>query len=188
MPPTKKITRQMVLDAAFAVVRREGHECLNVRRVAGEMGCSTQPVMYHFKTVEELRREVYRAADEYHSRYIYPGPEAEDPLLALGLNYIRFAGEEPRLFRFLFQTDQLGGKDLASLAEDPALSPLLGLVTGETGCPAAEAGALFLALFAAAHGCASLLANNAMPFDEASCRTLLTNVYLGLVRGKGEQA
>ena len=30
-------------------------------------------------------------------------PPRQDPILGIGLNYIRFSVEEPQLFRFLFQ-------------------------------------------------------------------------------------
>ena len=40
-----------------------------------------------------------------------PKDTDENPMLALGLNYVRFGQEEKNLFRFLFQTDKFGGKD-----------------------------------------------------------------------------
>ena len=52
MPPKSKITREMVVDAALAIIRRGGVEGVTVRAVAEELGCSTQPVMYHFTTVD----------------------------------------------------------------------------------------------------------------------------------------
>ena len=57
MPPKPKINRQMILDAAFEIVREQGHEMVNARTIAEKLKCSTQPVMYHFKTMEEIRKE-----------------------------------------------------------------------------------------------------------------------------------
>ena len=51
MPPKAKITRDMIIEAGIKVVREKGAESLNVRQVAAVLGCSTQPVMYHFSTV-----------------------------------------------------------------------------------------------------------------------------------------
>lgn len=48
MPPRAKITKEMVVDAAFELVRAEGIERVNARTVSQKLGCSTQPVMYHF--------------------------------------------------------------------------------------------------------------------------------------------
>ena len=59
MPPRVKITKDMVVDAAFEVVREMGAENINVRTVAKKLGCSTQPIMYHFATIKELKKTVY---------------------------------------------------------------------------------------------------------------------------------
>ena len=48
MPPKVKVTREMVADASFEVIRKSGHENLNVRTIAEHIGCSTQPVLYNF--------------------------------------------------------------------------------------------------------------------------------------------
>ena len=59
-------------------------------------------VMYHFATIEELKKAAFQKTDEYHTEYLMNIPETqEDVLLGIGLNYIRFAVEEPNLFRFL---------------------------------------------------------------------------------------
>ena len=53
MPPKVKITKEMIIDAAFEIARSEGAENINARTISKKLGCSTQPVMYHFKTIEE---------------------------------------------------------------------------------------------------------------------------------------
>ena len=52
MPPKAKVTREMIIDAAFEIIRNTGVETVNARTVSKELNCSTQPVMYHFKTIE----------------------------------------------------------------------------------------------------------------------------------------
>ncbi|MCM1428136.1 MAG: TetR family transcriptional regulator, partial [Eubacterium sp.] len=105
MPPKAKISKEMVIDAAFEVARAEGAENVNARTVAQKLGCSTQPVMYHFATIEELKRAAYEKADAYHTEYLMNIREKQESvMLGIGINYIRFAVEEPNLFRFLFQS------------------------------------------------------------------------------------
>ena len=67
MPPRTRITREMITDAAVAVIRRKGFENVNARSVAGELHCSTQPVMYHFATIDALKRAAYAQADRIHT-------------------------------------------------------------------------------------------------------------------------
>ena len=102
MPPKTRITGEMVVNAAVSVIREYGFENVNARTVAQQLHCSTQPVMYHFATIDELKRAAYAQADQLHSHYLMDIPPGHDPILGLGLQYIRFAVEEPLLFRFFF--------------------------------------------------------------------------------------
>ena len=55
MPAKAKVTKEMIVDAAFAIAREAGVENINARTVSKRLRCSTQPVMYHFATMEELK-------------------------------------------------------------------------------------------------------------------------------------
>lgn len=183
MPPKTKISREMILEAAFKLVREEGDEAVNARRIAEYLDCSTQPVMYNFKTIEELRQEVYGMVDKYHTDYIMAVEEEVDsPLLAIGLNYIRFGNEEKNLFRFLFQTNQFSGMDLNALFADPALEGMLKMIAGSMKGDLAAAETLFRKVAVMAHGYASLLANNALEYDEDACSGDLTDVFMSAMR------
>lgn len=188
MPPKPKINKQMILDASFEIVREQGHELINARTIAEKLGCSTQPVMYNFKTIEEIREETYKMADEYHTGFIMPkGDNGYDPLLELGLNYIRFGYEEKNLFRFLFQTNSFAGLNVQALMSDPGIGEMLRMVMAGFGCTKKEAQDVFFNLFISAHGIASLLANNAMEYEEDSFRRALENMYNNLKnRGSNE--
>lgn len=187
MPPKLKVTKQMILDAAFRIVREQGGDALNVRAIAKELGCSTQPVLYQFHSIAEVRAEVVRLADEYHTGYILPGGDAREPFLELGLNYVRFGCEERNLFRFLFQSDQFAGMDFAALFDSPQLEPMLALVARAVPCGADEAKDIFKTFFITVHGYASLLANNAMAYEKDQCETVLRTVFHALIAAKGEE-
>lgn len=183
MPPKTKISREMILETAFRLVREEGEGAVNARRIAESLDCSTQPVMYNFSTIEELRREVYKMADEYHTGYIMSLDGAEDsPLLAVGLNYIRFGYEEKNLFRFLFQTGQFSGMNLNDLFSDPALTGVLDMIANAAGGDLASAKDVFRKIAVMAHGYASLYANNALEYDEDACSRDLRDVFNGAVK------
>lgn len=183
MPPKAKISREMIVEAGLGVIRRNGHESLSVRSVAAELGCSTQPVMYHYKSVSELRADVYAAADELHTKYITAEDDtAGNPLLSLGLRYILFANEEKHLFRFLFQSDGFGGRSLGELlgsgeASDVIIQPLC----QAAGLDEKQALEVFSGLFVCVHGAASLLANNSMEYDKAYFAGLLENTFKGAI-------
>ena len=170
-----------MIEAAFELVRREGYDALTARALAAELGCSTQPIMYRFPDLSELREEVYRRADEFHTRYILEGGD----LLGIGLRYVRFAAEEPRLFRFLFQSGHFDGESLQGLIHAPEAAPLLQAM-GPLGADDPEAAARdFECLYVAVHGYASLIANNAMDFDELAIEKVLLKIG-GAVISEGD--
>ena len=188
MPPKARVTREMILDAAFDLVRSQGQAALNVRAVAHRLGCSTQPVLYNFATVAALKEAVYRKADAFHTAYILPkAAPGDQALLQLGLTYVRFGHEEKHLFRFLFESNRFGGMDLKGLLRGPGVDELVGILSQGLGCGAAEAEQMFLTFFAVAHGLASLLANNAMAYEETECTGMLETVFYGaLASMKGD--
>lgn len=188
MPPKAKITRDMIIEAGIKVVREKGAESLNVRQVAAVLGCSTQPVMYHFSTVSELKAAVYAAADELHTAFIMtPDESIGDPFLSIGLRYIRFAAEERELFRFLFQSGKFGNMSFSELMEQEENSPLLAPLCSGAGLDEAQAREVFSVLFMCVHGAACLIANNSMEYEEEHFKKLLTRTFFGVigaVRGK----
>ena len=181
MPPRTRITREMILDAAVAVVRRDGFEGVNARTVSQELRCSTQPVMYHFATIEELKRSAYEQADRLHSEYMMTVPPEQDLILGIGLNYVRFAVEEPQLFRFLFQSGYAPESDLLAMIDSPELLGVLDAMQAGSGLDRKQTKDVFLTVAMFAHGCASLIANNALVFDEALIARHLERAWNGAV-------
>lgn len=70
MPPKPKVTKDMIIEAAFEIARDAGAEQINARTVSERLNCSTQPVMYHFATIAELKQAAYAKANLYHSEYL----------------------------------------------------------------------------------------------------------------------
>ena len=182
MPPRAKITKEMIVDTAFCIVQEQGIDKVTARSISEKLNCSTQPVLYHFATIEEIKDNVYKKADEYHTGYIMNmEQDCENPMLAIGVNYIRFAMEERNLFRFLFQSDEFSGFGIMDLVESEEIGPLLEVLKQELDMPMEQVKKVFSTLFIFVHGYASLYANNTMVFDERMVLEALDNVFLGAV-------
>lgn len=189
MPPKAKITKEMIVDAAFEIVREEGVAKVTARRISEQLKCSTQPVLYYFPTVEEIKKMVYAKSDEYHAIYLMSGEkDYGNPMLTMGMNYIRFAIEERNLFRFLFQTNELSGVSLLDLLESEELLPMLTVLQNELNLSMEDTKDVFSTLFIFIHGYASLYANNAMVYDETNVIKALKKIFEGAVCAtKGEK-
>jgi AcrR family transcriptional regulator len=184
MAPKTSVTRDMIVEAAVEVVREAGAEAVNVRAVARKLICSTQPVMYQFASMEYLKRAVYERIDRLHTEFLMRSAGERDPLLEIGLNYIRFAVEEPRLFRFLFQSGRFSGLSLEDLIRAPEAADVLAAVRTEEDLTTEEAAAFFEPLVAVVHGYASLIANNGMIYDPDTIRRALLMIAEGIERGR----
>lgn len=180
--PKTKITREMVVDAAFDIARTIGIENVNARTVAEKAGCSTQPVMYHFARIEELKRAVYEKADRFHSDYLMSiaNPE-EGTMLGIGLNYIRFAICEPNLFRFLFQSGYAVDNSLLEMVDSEELKPLLAMMSTAMEMTVEQTKEVFVTIALFAHGYASIIANNSLEYDENTVSAHLERAYRGAV-------
>lgn len=181
MPPRATITKEMVIEAGLGIVRGEGIESLNVRKIAAALKCSTQPVMYHYKTVDELKADIYAAADAFHTEYITQSDGSAEPMLAIGLNYIRFAEKEKHLFRFLFQSDKFRNMGLGEMVSGEEAEFLIRPLEEQSGLSGEQAKKVFETLFICVHGYACLLANNSMEYNEADCAEMLKKIYTSTV-------
>ncbi len=182
MPPTAKITKEMVINAAFEVARTEGAENINARIVSKKLNCSTQPVMYHFATIEELKKAAYEKTGEFHTEYLLNNQENQkDVMLKIGLNYIRFAVEEPNLFRFLFQSGFAKENNMLEMINSEELTPVLSVMQEAMKLNAEQTKNVFITLAMFVHGYASLIANNSFEYDEGLAAEHLKQVYKGAI-------
>lgn len=154
-----------------------------------QLNCSTQPVLYYFSTVEDIKKAVYEKADTYHTNYIMNlENDYGNPLLTIGMNYIKFAIEERNLFCFIFQSNEFSGTNLFDLLNAEELSPLLMVLQQQLELSQDLTKEIFSTLFIFVHGYASLFANNQMFYDEEQLINALTKVFYGAVStAKGER-
>ena len=166
MPPKTRITKDMIVQAAVEVAKQNGYENINARTVSGQLHCSTQPVMYHFSTIDAIKRAAYARVDHLHSEYMMTIPPKQHPVLGIGLNYIRFAVEEPQLFRFLFQSGYAKENSLLEMIDSEELIPVLTAMQESVGLSREKTKRVFLTVAMFAHGYASIIANNGLEYDE----------------------
>ena len=96
MAPKKRINREDILAGAVRVIQKGGPSALSARNLAGELGCSTQPLYSAFQNFEELQEKLL-----VHIRETYLAVRCSS-YKEFGRAFLRFAGEEPALFQFLY--------------------------------------------------------------------------------------
>ena len=100
-----KITKDMILEAAFDIVREKGLEEVSNRSIAKRLECSIRPIYYQFNNSDELKRELYNKIEKYFYKYIMDNMIDNIPYYRqVGINYIKFAREEKNFFKILFMS------------------------------------------------------------------------------------
>ena len=189
MPAIAKVTKEMIIDAAFEIAKEMGSENINARTVSQKLGCSTQPVLYHFKTIEDVRIAAHKRGFECHISYVTNlSGKYERPMLEVGMRHIQVAVEQKNLFRFLFHSNYYTGVSLSDWLTEENLGSIFSILKRQAKVDDRQAYSIFSQIFLVTHGIASLLANNTMVYDEAYCINTLSNAYFGtmyLIKEKG---
>lgn len=102
--PKQRITKEMVVAAAFQIARQSGMEKVLVKNIADELGCSVQPIYSYCKNMDGLREEVCNKARDFIQEYIVSHIDESDLFRSTGRAYIQLAKEEPHILKiFLLQ-------------------------------------------------------------------------------------
>ncbi len=179
MPPKCKFKKDDVISAALTLVREGGASALTARALAERLGSSPKPIFGLFSGMDAVLEETLTAADALYQSYLRADMAAGEfpPYKASGMAYIRFAREEPALFRLLFMRDRTG----EPLTEDrESVRPMLDLIMQNLGIDEDAAYRFHLELWIYVHGMATMIATAYLDWDMAFVSRALTDAYEGL--------
>lgn len=112
MPPIVKFSKDDIINVAYDIVKKEGFNSLNARRIAKELKSSIQPIFHNFKNMEELKESVNNKIYKKYEEYMLSGINEEKGYKNTGLSFIRFAKDYPEFFKSMFmQKTDLSFKD-----------------------------------------------------------------------------
>ena len=133
MPAVRKASREQIIDAAVAVLRDDGFSAINARSVAKKLGCSTQPIYFSFKNMDELKAALTERAIELHTQRVRDSLRAHEGsdsrYSSYGMGFVKFAAEEKQLFRWLY----LEGHQLGPYQNDVLLPEIIAVIVEECG-------------------------------------------------------
>jgi AcrR family transcriptional regulator len=182
MPPRVKFTKEEIVEAALRVTREGGIDSLTARSLAAELGASTRPMFTYFETVDELKHEVHEVAKGIYKTYIERGLAEPVPFLGVGQNTIRFAREEPELFRLLFlqKPDGADGGAAEALAfsQDLVRDSIMGIYKMD----AYEADCYYRNLWLIAFSFCAMIAAGECPYTDEQMSAMFTEVSLAVCK------
>lgn len=104
--------RAALLDAAEAILERDGIAALTLRAAAREAGVSHAAPAHHFGSLSGLLSELaasgfVRFRERMQAEAEAAGPDAEVRVIGLGRGYVGFARACPGLFLLMFRSERL---------------------------------------------------------------------------------
>ena len=129
------------------------------------------------------------AAKRLYNEYVRQGLEQKPAFKHVGMQYIHFAVNEPKLFQLLFMSEQ---KEIPNLSEvlsliDQNYQNIYLSIMEEYGVDERTAERLYRHLWIYTHGIASLCATKVCAFDESEMNDMLTEVFVGLLQREKQE-
>ncbi len=157
MARKEQITKQMILDGAFDLVRTQGIEMLTARKLAAHISCSTQPIFRVYANMEELSQEVFVKAKAFYEQFCLDFEQTNDtPFVDLGLCYITFAKKELNLFKLLFLTPHDDNNTMYDLINGAQNAFVIKQLRRINNLDMNKAGDIFMKVFIFMHGMACM--------------------------------
>lgn len=150
--------------------------------MADELGTSTQPVFTAFKSMDGVKQEVYAAAVRVYDGYTNAGLQEKIPFLGVGMQYIRFAREEPELYRLLFLTKPTEKEHSAMKAMGHLQELVRPTLTAIYHISAEEADLYFRDLWLVVHSLSTLIVTGDCPYSDLEIGQILTGFSISICK------
>ena len=159
MPSSPKIPKETILKTALDMLIEDGYASIHIKSLAKRLGCSTQPISWHFGNMENFRHALTAYALHYANEKMLSAAQGMSAFSNVGKGYIDLAFDAPNLFRYLYMSGEsgyhAGGFDILTTAD--ANSAMADQIATQIGIPADQAAEFFRNTIIYTHGLACFL-------------------------------
>lgn len=186
MPPKAKFLKEEIIQAALSIVRRDGMSALTARALGTELSSSARPIFTVFQSMDEVQACVLESAKAQYRESIEKSLSEPVAFKGVGLQYILFARNEPKLFQLLFmrEKDTVPAFDGILPQIDESYHQILQSIMDGYGLEQSLAETLYRHLWIYTHGIAALCATKMCRFTDSEISEMLTDVFVSLLKTK----
>lgn len=182
MPPKAKHTRDEIIAIAYELVREQGVEALTAREVAKRLGTSPSPIFALFRDMEELKAAVKERAEACFGSYMADAERYHPAYKRRGMQWVKFAQEEPLLFRMLFMQNMHGVDLDTALRKIPFDADTdIAIIMQDYRATRQQAEHLFRQMWIYTYGMCTLCAAKACAFTEREIAQRLGEIFQGMI-------
>lgn len=175
--PRVKVTKDDIINISFFIVRNEGIDNLSARRIAKELNCSVQPIFFNFSNMDDLKKAILIKGCNYFYEFVSKLFDKDiPPYKQVGINYIKFAKEEPNLFKLLF----MSGNDLSIIDNNKSFDVIKHYIEKSLSLSDFDIDSFHFNMWIFTQGLATLVLNGTLKLTDEQISSLLTNEFNAL--------
>ncbi len=186
MPPKVKFRKEEIVNAALGVVREKGMDAVTAREIASRLEVSPRPIFTYYTSMDQLKHDVYLLAKQHYGDYIRKGLQEPVPFLGVGKQYIRFAKEEPELYKMLFLTKPngaIGGAmEAMEFTDDLAKTSIMDTYNMDE----TQASGYFRNMWLVASSIATLIVTGRCPYTDRQIVSIMSEISLSICKAYKE--
>ena len=171
------ISKEIVVNTAVKMVKKDGWESLNARSISKEIGVSTKPLYRLYTGMEELKKdtynEIYKIYDDFINKRVYN----KNALVTLCVAYVEFANENNNLFKCLFLSNNLKWKSIDDVLNEKWNQSTIINIVNKFGYTFEDAKSLFMHVWLYSNGLATLVATNKIKIDSKDIIKRIIKIY-----------
>ena len=186
-----QISKDIILQSALHMLIRDGYSSINIKTLAKEIGCSTQPIVWHFENMEGLRSALAEYAREYANHKMRPtGDNAVAAFEHVGKAFVEMAVKEPNLFRFLNLNKKKSKSEesFGAIITNKDNAEMLKSIGAYLEISEESAGRYLQNTMIYAHGIATLVATNVITATEEEMMSMINRAADAFLRQEGVSA
>lgn len=183
-----QISKEVILQKALEMLIRDGYSSINIKTLSREIGCSTQPLVWHFGNMDGLRKALAVYALNYANSKLAPTAEyAADAFAQVISSYVQIALREPNLFKFLY----MNSDSSATLSDDEAsksnnsFGELVKRLSDSYSISAEKIGRYLQHTIIYTHGIAALVVAGIVPASEEEVMQMIDYAVTSFRRKEG---
>lgn len=177
-----ELSKDNVVKGAVKIVNKTGWNSLNARGLAKELGISTKPLYRVYKSMDEIKEDVYKEIYRQYDEFINSRVDNKKALLTLCIAYVEFAQEYKNLFISLFLSNNLKWKEINNVLDEKWNQSTIINLVNKQNLSFNDAKELFINMWLCANGLATLIATNDIKVDSQEILVKIVKIYKSLTK------
>lgn len=172
-----QISKDIILQTALELLIETGYQSINIKTLSQKIGCSTQPIVWHFCNMEGMRKELGEFALQYANEKMRSPVQGMEAFSNIGTAYIEMAFEQPNLFRYLYMSGDCGclAESFDALTSDENAA-MVEQIAVQRNIPISKVESYYKNMMIYTHGLASFIASGLIKASKEDVGNMIQNL------------